>query len=572
MQVLPILRVLLTVELVLVSVERSECVRCFERFNLLLGQCDEEVGEVDEDDCCQNPLYGYKAEDGVCRLCGPPAWSPWSSWSHCNVLCGDGVTQRRRKCFGRGECENSADKLEMETVPCVGTCCNTEGWTLWLPWSPCSVSCGEGGVRKRERVCSSPPECRSACNGPSEETEACPPQDTCPVHGAWTGWFDWSPCSGSCISVQDAPVRWRSRTCTDPAPSSDTVPPGNGCPGENSQIQDCSELPNCQVHGSWGAWSPAGPCSVPCGEGLQLAIRSCDQPAPKYGGKFCEGPSTQSSICQSPCPVDGFWSGWSNWGECSSSCIPQSSVPTRTRQRTCSNPAPSSNPPGRSCEGEDKQADICNHLPHCPVDGGWGAWSPFSSCPVTCGVGLQVSVRRCESPAPKHGGLPCYGERSRTSICKTNVHCPVDGVWSEWSEWKQCRYPYGDKDIKCKQIGGSQIREHECLYHAHNGSICSGIELTERRVCYDVTNCYIKGTWDGWESWSLCRPSCGGNSKRVRMRRCKPDYSDYRPTIGRQRMGATFFGKPLADCGAVPDSGEKYQRQACVNVPACPEN
>ncbi|CAJ1075493.1 properdin [Xyrichtys novacula] len=521
----------------------AECVQCFAGFDLIQGQCLEEIGEVDEADCCQNPHYGYKAADGVCRSCGPPTWSLWSSWSPCNVLCGDGVTQRSRKCYGKdpSQCENAADNLQ--TTPCSGTCCN---------------------------------ECSSACSGPSEETGACPSQATCPVHGGWTGWSAWSHCSGSCISGQGAgvvtPQRTRKRTCSNPAPSSDTVPPGNSCPGDSSQKQDCSELPNCPVDGSWGAWSPAGPCSVSCGTGIKLSNRRCDRPAPKYGGKICDGPSTQSSVCQSPCPVDGFWSGWSNWGQCSSSCIPQGSVPTRTRQRTCSNPVPSSSPQGASCQGEDKQTDTCNQLPHCRVNGAWGPWSPYSSCPVTCGVGVQVSVRRCDSPAPQHGGQPCPGDGRRTSICKTDIPCPVDGVWSEWSEWSQCKYPHSNKSINCERIGGSQSRERRCLHRAANGNICSGMELSQLRVCYDVSRCLVKGTWDGWESWTLCRPPCGANSKRVRRRHCKPDYSNYNPTIGRRREKATFSGTPLADCGAAPDSGEKYQREPCVNVPACPEN
>ncbi|XP_074553123.1 properdin-like [Halichoeres trimaculatus] len=566
-----VLRVLLIVGLVLVSAELSECVQCFAHFSLDSGQCDELIGEVDEDDCCQNPLYGYQAEDGVCRSCGPPTWSPWSPWSDCNVLCGDGVEQRRRKCVGNGQCQTSRGTLGLqdylETVSCSGTCCDIETWGLWQPWSPCSVSCGQGGVWKRKRDCLSPPKCRSACTGPSEETEACPPQSTCPVHGGWTAWSDWSQCSGSCISNQGAPVRMRTRTCSNPAPSFDTVPHGNGCPGDSSQEVVCSELPNCPVHGNWGAWLPAGPCSVTCGEGLQLSNRICDNPAPQYGGRPCDGPSTQSSICQSPCPVDGSYTGWSNWGECSSSCIPQSSVPTRTRHRTCSNPSPSSNPPGRSCQGEDRQTDHCNHLPHCQVHGNWGPWSPFSPCPVTCGVGLQVSIRRCENPAPQHGGQPCPGESRRTSTCKTGVHCPVDGSWSEWSQWNKCSYPFGDRKINCRKIGGSQTRERECLHRAHNGSICSGTSLTERRVCYDVEGCPMKGTWEDWEPWSLCRPPCGQRSLRFRVRHCKLDYTGYSLRIGRTQEEATFSGRPLADCG----ERSRPETQPCLNA-ACPEN
>lgn len=568
-----VLKVFLIVSLVLVSAERSECVQCFAQFNLNRGECDDLIGEVDEDDCCQNPLYGYKAEDGVCRSCGPPTWSPWSPWPECNVLCGDGVMQRSRKCVGKGPCPTARGSLDfsdyLETIPCSSTCCNIEKWGLWQPWSPCSVSCGQGGVWKRKRDCLSPPECRSACIGPSEETEQCPPQSTCPVHGGWTAWANWADCSGSCISNKGVPRRVRKRTCSNPAPSSDTVPPGNSCRGDSSQEEECSELPNCPVNGNWGAWLPAGPCSVTCGVGLQLSNRRCDNPAPRYGGRPCDGQSTQSSICQSPCPVDGVYTGWSNWGECSSSCIPQGSVPIRTRHRTCSNPGPSSNPPGGSCQGEDRQTDRCNQLPHCQVHGNWGPWSPFSPCPVTCGVGLQVSVRRCENPAPQYGGQPCPGEERRTSTCKTDVHCPVDGSWSDWSEWSQCLYPFANKKINCRQIGGSQTRERECLHRAHNGSICSGTKLTDRRVCYDVEGCPLTGTWDGWEPWRLCRHPCGQSSHRFRVRHCKPDYSGYSPTIGRQGEAATFFGRPLADCGDPPDGG-KFEKQQCINVPACP--
>ncbi|XP_070704685.1 properdin-like [Pempheris klunzingeri] len=569
MEAVGALRLLLVLDLLLVSVEHCAGVQCFARFNLNLGQCEEELSEVDEDSCCQNPQYGYKTAEGACQSCGPPLWAPWSSWSQCTVLCGGGVTQRSRTCFGIGqECDNAEKQLE--TKPCNGTCCSDRGWGLWLSWSPCSVTCGGGGVRKRERECSSPPECRSACSGPSEETEECPAHTTCPVHGGWSGWSSWSECSGSCISTV-TPSRLQHRSCSYPAPSNDTVPPGNGCPGDGFQAQDCSELPNCRVDGSWGAWSPPGPCSASCGEGLQLSTRKCDSPAPKYGGRFCDGQSAKSSTCQSPCPVHGFWSGWSSWGECSSSCIPQGKTPVRTRHRSCQNPAPSSSPPGRDCQGDNGQTETCNHLPHCPVDGGWGSWSPFSSCPVTCGVGLKVSTRRCDSPASKHGGQPCAGEERRTSICETNVHCPVDGVWSEWAPWKQCKYPFGDRIIRCKQLGGIQRRERQCLHRAHNGSICSGDDLTETRVCYDVSSCYVKGSWDGWQPWSLCKPACGGGkSQRVRRRNCKPDFSDYRPTIGRLKEPATFFGTPQADCGPTPDGREAYQIEPCVNVPACP--
>lgn len=156
------------------------------------------------------------------------------------------------------------------------------------------------------------------------------------------------------------------------------------------------------------------------------------------------------------------------------------------------------------------------HRVSASVDGGWSAWTSFSSCPVTCGVGLQVSDRKCNSPPAQHGGRPCPGQQRRSKTCQTNVHCPgtrqapveleskqsvllkcppalvcaVDGVWASWSEWTPCKSPFGSRDIRCLEVRGSQKRIRECLHRAHNGSICSGDQLSQIRVCYDVNRCY----------------------------------------------------------------------------------
>uniref|UniRef100_A0A3Q4BHH2 Complement factor properdin n=1 Tax=Mola mola TaxID=94237 RepID=A0A3Q4BHH2_MOLML len=391
----------------------NHCVRCFARFDQVLGECNDELGDVDEDDCCQNPRYGYQDNNDTCKYCGPLVLSPWSRWSDCNVLCGDGVTLRHRKYFGIGNSEhrnpeaNLEIRLNLVNYVCVCVCVCVcvfvaKGWSQWLAWSTCSVSCGGGGVRKRRRVCSDPPECHAACSGDSDETEACPTHMPCPVHGGWSGWSNWLPCSGSCISSMHdiiIPTKKRSRYCSNPAPSNDTVPPGNRCPGDNFQVEHCSEVPNCPVDGSWGAWSPARKCSVTCGEGLQLSTRICDLPAPKYGGRTCLGPSTRTTVCQNTCPVDGFWSGWSSWGECSSSCIPQGKPPTRTRHRSCSNPAPSSSPPGRGCQGDKRQIENCNHLPYCPgTPVCLSGWEPWSLCNPSCGETSSRSRRRYCKP------------------------------------------------------------------------------------------------------------------------------------------------------------------------------
>jgi len=37
------------------------------------------------------------------------------------------------------------------------------------------------------------------------------------------------------------------------------------------------------------------------------------------------------------------------------------------------------------------------------VDGGWSSWSDWTQCSATCGVGLQARDRVCNRPAPHYG-------------------------------------------------------------------------------------------------------------------------------------------------------------------------
>ncbi|XP_019733957.1 A disintegrin and metalloproteinase with thrombospondin motifs 1 [Hippocampus comes] len=57
------------------------------------------------------------------------------------------------------------------------------------------------------------------------------------------------------------------------------------------------------VNGGWGVWGPWGDCSRTCGGGVQYSFRSCDNPLPKNGGKYCEGKRVQYRSCNiEACP------------------------------------------------------------------------------------------------------------------------------------------------------------------------------------------------------------------------------------------------------------------------------
>ncbi|KAL0276483.1 UNVERIFIED_CONTAM: hypothetical protein PYX00_004046 [Menopon gallinae] len=49
--------------------------------------------------------------------------------------------------------------------------------------------------------------------------------------------------------------------------------------------------------GGWGSWNPWSPCSTTCGGGTRNRFRYCDSPPPRYGAKFCQGPSVETERC-----------------------------------------------------------------------------------------------------------------------------------------------------------------------------------------------------------------------------------------------------------------------------------
>ena len=108
--------------------------------------------------------------------------------------------------------------------------------------------------------------------------------------------------------------------------------------------------------------------------------------------------------------MDGGYSEWSNWSECSKPC----DIGVMSRSRTCTNPEPSFG--GRNCTGgyEIVQTNICFEE-NCPIDGGWSEWTSWSQCTASCEGGTQSRSRGCFNPSPMYGGAPCGLEE--TEVC-----------------------------------------------------------------------------------------------------------------------------------------------------------
>merc|ERR1712072_1223658 len=113
-------------------------------------------------------------------------------------------------------------------------------------------------------------------------------------------------------------------------------------------------------NGAFSKWSHWSKCSKRCGGGVQVKIRKCDHPKPKYGGKPCLGNRVAKKKCNmKPCAVNGAWGHWSKWGTCSKEC----GGGMKVRTRNCDDPKPKAG--GKKCHGSRIHRAKCN-MKACP--------------------------------------------------------------------------------------------------------------------------------------------------------------------------------------------------------------
>ncbi|XP_029305259.1 adhesion G protein-coupled receptor B3 isoform X4 [Cottoperca gobio] len=213
-------------------------------------------------------------------------------------------------------------------------------------------------------------------------------------------WSQWSSCSVTC--GQGSQVR--TRTCVTPY--------GTHCIGPLRESRVCNSTAPCPVHGVWDEWSPWSLCSFTCGRGHRTRTRMCAPP--QHGGRACDGPETQTKLCNiALCPVDGQWQEWSSWSDCSVTCANG----TQQRTRQCSAAAHG----GSECRGHWAESREC-HNPDCTANGQWNPWGPWSGCSKSCDGGWQRRVRVCQGAAVT--GQQCDGTREEVRKC-SDQRCPA---------------------------------------------------------------------------------------------------------------------------------------------------
>lgn len=381
----------------------------------------------------------------------------WSDWAEDGVCC-DGKVQVSRTCTnpspsGKGaDCAGPANS----TQPCSPDLClppDVDGG--WSEWQKVGICCnGEVGAR---RDCNNPaPSGNGAdCQGPATVMQPCAPEECTPasVDGGWSDWTDVSSCCNGEKQV--------TRTCTNPAPSGD----GKDCQGNATGKQECFPdaigcIPN--IDGGWSDWEDEGCCN-----GVRNFFRFCNNPEPSGNGRDCEGKATEQLNCYpDDCAADTIDGGWSSWKNETGCC---NGVMVLTR--SCTNPEPSGG--GKYCVGLTREvqtcfSDTCEEAQE--AEEGWTEWKDETVC---CN-GLKIVKRECEfgatcSEKEERVTRQCYPDECSTQNAaeKTNG----DG-WGEWHPVGFCCFgkrPYtrecANPDLGCD---GPSREDRSCF----DGEIC----------------------------------------------------------------------------------------------------
>lgn len=125
-----------------------------------------------------------------------------------------------------------------------------------------------------------------------------------------------------------------------------------------------------------------------------------------------------------------------------------------------------------------KKTDIPHLL---SVNGGWTAWSQWSTCSAKCDSGVQIRERFCKSPSPLHGGSKCQGPHIQTRDC--NSH-PCSGTPATTTT--------PTNNYKCgSNINFRYVFKSMCLHpqvHVHRGW-CTWERLNVRHWVVHVHGC-----------------------------------------------------------------------------------
>ncbi|WAR30275.1 ECT-like protein, partial [Mya arenaria] len=261
------------------------------------------------------------------------------------------------------------------------------------------------------------------------------------------------------------------------------------------------------VDGHWSDWGPWSECTVSCGSGPRSRVRSCDNPPPVRGGVDCFGSDHDQDVCVLETCPDG-WDSWSDWSTCSETC----GTGLKRRQRTCNDTKGTLF--GGGCIGNDQEQKECNikscdtvvlFYSHGPIDMNISSNEKiiYGTVTINRGGGYNSSTGQFTAP---HDGLYLFTSQACIS--------PGKGAFTGITK-KGVSTVIGQTGVygadATSRVGMEQG------YVLDRATILRQCALPNKRYLF-ITHCFVDG-WDRWSDWSSCSVTCGPGFKH-RYRTC----------------------------------------------------
>ncbi|XP_064606155.1 semaphorin-5B-like [Liolophura sinensis] len=297
--------------------------------------------------------------------------------------------------------------------------------------------------------------------------------------------------------------------------------------------------------------------------GHRIRTRSCTNPRPRFGGRFCKGNSFLSLECLNDegCPVNGEWCRWSKWSPCIATCKSLlNHLAYERRERTCSCPFPKNG--GKTCDTDEAtgfEVRECADVPMCDynwlprrrepqkeLSRGCKGDSPGSGdgSDITCDQ--EDDVQDPDTDSDMWSGSGAQDNRNR----EYGESCGEPGRMGGWSAWTQIRKCTGHT---CNATSGTVFDYRRCNnpYPVDGGSPCRGTRYRSRLCTPEGSTCPVNGNWCEWGVWSTCEgclDTISGGPHRTRERQCKcPE-----PKNGGQCEPYGIVGTDKSECVTLP--------------------
>nr|XP_022343451.1 SCO-spondin-like isoform X5 [Crassostrea virginica] len=364
-------------------------------------------------------------------------WTPWSAWSMTTGKKARSRTCDTVECSGEGIEEEACTGTACTGVQnfqcrsCANALTNTE--CSFGSFDSCPAdkqTCKTTVERATGRIskgCSAPTSCSPSCTIGSQTCVFCCSGSKCNEnYGTWAMWGAWT------VTGTKGSMMTRTRTCSSVECSGQGVEtiPCSGPICKQFRCQLCNNATSneaCNKNGFQTCSSNEDTCGTTVERASKRITKGCK---PKGGCKpWCDGISCTFCCNSAYCnDVYGVWQLWTSW-----KVVLVNNVYKRQRVRSCA----TTECAGEAVEEEPCSGSLCTGGVKPPIDGGFTDWAAWSTCTKTCGGGTSQRLRSCSQPIPEHGGKNCTGDFSESKVCNTQA-CAVDGNWGTWGPWTTC--------------------------------------------------------------------------------------------------------------------------------------